>query len=31
MEVVVDFVVVQQTQPLHQTIWPNVLIMGSVE
>jgi hypothetical protein len=30
MEVVVAHVVVQQ-QPLHRTIWPNVLVVGIVE
>jgi len=28
MEAVVAPVVIQQAQPLHQTIWPNVLVMG---
>jgi hypothetical protein len=31
MEVVAALVIVQQTQPLHQIIWTNVLIMGTVE
>jgi len=31
IEVVTTFVVVQQTQLLHQIIWMRVLIMGTVE
>jgi hypothetical protein len=31
MEVVMAPIVVQQTQPLHQTIWLDVPIMGIVE
>ncbi len=31
MEVIVVPIVVQQTQPFHQTIWPSVHVMGIVE
>jgi hypothetical protein len=31
MEVVVAYVVVQQTQPFHQHVWQNVPIMRTVE
>ncbi len=31
VEVIVAPIVVRQTQPLHQTIWPNVPIMGTIE
>jgi hypothetical protein len=31
VEVIAALVIVQQTQPFHQTIWPNVLTMGTVE
>jgi hypothetical protein len=31
MEAVMAPVVIQQTQPFHQIIWPNVLVMGTVE
>ncbi len=31
IEVVTTFVVVQQTQLLHQIIWMRVLIMGTIE
>jgi hypothetical protein len=31
MEVIAPLVDVQQTQPLHQIVWPNVLVMGIVE
>jgi Na+/pantothenate symporter len=31
VEVIAALVVVQQTQPFHQTIWLNVLTMGTVE
>ncbi len=31
VEAIVALIVVQQTQPLHQTIWPCVFIMKIVE
>lgn len=31
VEVVVVHVVVRQTQPLNQNVWPYVLIMGTIE
>jgi hypothetical protein len=31
VEVVVAPIVVRQTQTLHQIVWPNVLIMGTLE
>jgi hypothetical protein len=31
VEVIMAPIVVQQTQPFHQTIWPNVPIMGTIE
>ncbi len=31
MEVITVPIVIRQTQPLHQTIWPSVPIMGTIE
>jgi hypothetical protein len=31
MEAVMVIVDIQQTQPLHQTFWSNVPIMGTIE
>jgi hypothetical protein len=30
VEVIVVFVVVQQTQPLDQIVWPSVLVVGII-
>jgi hypothetical protein len=31
VEAIVALIVVKQTQPLHQTIWLNLLVMGTIE
>jgi hypothetical protein len=31
MEAIVALIVIQQTQPFHQIVWLNVLVMGSVK
>jgi hypothetical protein len=31
VEVVTAPIDVQQTQPLHQIVWPNILVMGTIE
>jgi hypothetical protein len=31
MEAIIALVVVPQTQPFHQSIWPNVSTMGTIE